>query len=150
MQTTGLPKGQEKDMSVGAWIPVIAIISTFAVPIVAIVMDFRRRKLQYEERRAMIERGMTPPPLETEPSFMSRTQQQSGERSLRKGIILLCLGLGLGLAAFLLGNVLTDTFIPAKVVGPLAVGASVVGFIGLGNLVYYAVAGKREERDKVV
>jgi hypothetical protein len=142
MQTTGLPKGQETVMS-GTWIPVIAILSTFAVPIVAIIMDFRRRQLQYEERRAMIERGMTPPPLEAEQSFMSRTAEERSEKSLRMGIIMLCLGLGLALAVFLLGFVFTDTFMPRKIIGPMAVGASVVGFIGLGNLVYYAAARKR-------
>jgi hypothetical protein len=129
-------------MNSGTWIPVIAILSTFAVPIVAIVMDFRRRKLQYEERRAMIERGMTPPPLEEEQSFMSRKAER-GENSLRAGIIMLCLGVGLAVAAVLLGYVITDTFIPRKAIGPMTVGASVIGFIGLGNLVYYAVAGKR-------
>ena len=130
-------------MSSGIWIPVIAILSTFAVPIVAIIMDFRRRKLQYEERRAMIERGMTPPPLDEQGFMSSKAEQRGGDHSLRTGIIMLCLGLGLGLAAFLLGHVITDSFIPHKLVGPLAIGASVVGFIGLGNLLYYAAAGKR-------
>jgi hypothetical protein len=45
-------------------IPLVAIGMSLAIPIVAIVMDFKRRRLQFEERRAMIEKGMVPPALD--------------------------------------------------------------------------------------
>jgi hypothetical protein len=132
-------------MNSGNWIPIIAILATFAVPIVAIVMDFKRRKLQSDERRAMIERGMEPPPLqERGVDFgLSRTPEQRRERALSGGIIMLAIGIGLGLGAYLIANVVAESFIPRRVVGPLTLGACVVGFIGLGNLVYYAVSRKR-------
>ena len=131
-------------MNSGIWIPIIAILATFAVPIVANVMDFKRRKLQSDERRAMIERGMEPPPL-TERGVdlgLSRTPEQRRERALSGGIIMVAIGIGLGLGAYLIGNVVAESFIPRRVVGPLTLGACVVGFIGLGNLVYYAVSRK--------
>jgi hypothetical protein len=131
-------------MNTGIWIPIIAILATFAVPIVAIVMDFKRRKLQSEERRAMIERGMEPPPLpERAVDFgLHRTLEQRRVGALSGGVVMVALGVGLGLGAFLLGNVVTDSFIPHRAVGPMALGACVIGFIGLGLLVFYAVTGK--------
>jgi hypothetical protein len=144
MQTLCLPNWKEHNMN-GLWIPIIAILATFAVPIVAIVMDYKRRKLQADERRAMIERGMEPPPLQERGMDFSlrRTPDQRRERALSGGIVMLALGIGLGLAAYLLRNVLVDTFISPKVAGPMTLGACVVGFIGLGNLVYYAVSRRR-------
>jgi hypothetical protein len=128
-------------------IPIIAILATFAVPITAIVMDFRRRKLQSEERRAMIERGMQPPPLEDEGAFkrnrFMRDPAERRERSLFHGITMLSIGAGLAVAAWLLENVVSASFIPRELVGPLVVGASIVTFIGLGNLVYFLVTARR-------
>jgi hypothetical protein len=129
-------------MDAGVIIPVVAILGSFAIPITAIVMDFRRRKLQFEERRVMIERGMQPPPL-AEHDRMGRTPEERRDRSLRSGIMSLSLGVGLAVASFLLLNVLTDTFIPSRVAGPMAVGAAVMGFIGIGNLVHYAILRKQ-------
>jgi hypothetical protein len=123
-------------------IPIIAIICTFAVPITAIVMDYRRRKLQSEERRAMIERGMQPPPLE-EPRKFPRDPRERREKSLFSGITLLFLGIGLGVAGWLLQNVVAMSFIPKELTGFLTVGAAVVGFIGLGNLVYFFATASR-------
>jgi hypothetical protein len=132
-------------MDSGIWIPIIAILATFAVPIVAIVMDFKRRQLQSAERRAMIERGMEPPPLADRAiDFgLHRTMEQRRVGALSGGIVMLALGLGLGLGAYLVGNVVTDSFIPHRAVGPLALGACVVGFIGAGLLVFYVVTGRR-------
>ena len=119
-------------------IPLVAVGGAFAIPIVAIIMEQRRRRLQCEERRLMIEKGMEVPPLPLrEEHGWSRHSRR--EKSLHSGIIWTGLGIGLGLASWLLGYVLTVSFIPAQVSGPLAVGAAVVGFIGLANLVYYAI-----------
>jgi hypothetical protein len=134
------------------WIPVIAILATFAVPITAIIMDFRRRKLHSEERRAMIERGMQPPPAEegwtgvrSEPRDLATRR----ERALQTGITMLFTGIGLAVGAVLLNSVIAFSFIPRGVAGPMAVGAAVVGCIGIGNLTYYFVtrAAKGATRD---
>ena len=128
-------------MDVALLIPIVAIMCTFAVPITAIVMDYRRRKLQSDERRAMIERGMQPPPLEEH--HVPRNPVERREKSLYQGITMLFIGIGLGVAAWLLQNVVTTSLIPKGVNGPLTVGAAVLVFIGLGNLVYFAVTAKR-------
>lgn len=126
----------------GILIPIVAITGSFAIPITAIVLDYRRRRLQYEERRAMIEKGMQPPPLEEKSYRADRlTPEERRQKSLQTGILLLFLGLGIGVGAFLLKNVFPD-FLPEQFVAMMGLGASVVGFLGIGYLVYYAVTGK--------
>ena len=130
-------------MNSGIWIPVVAILGGFAIPIVAIIMDFRRRRLQYEERRAMIEHGMTPPPLQESEGGQHGTPEERRERVLMGGVLALAVGVGLGFAAYLLGNGLVASFIPNRVAGPLTLAASVTGFVGIGMLVYYAISRPR-------
>ncbi|RYG18774.1 hypothetical protein EON82_22215 [bacterium] len=128
----------------GILIPVVAIIGGLCVGATAIVMDYKRRKLVSEERRAMIEKGMEPPPLD-ESAYGYRDPVKAGESSLQRGISSVMLGLGLAVAAWLLHDVITDTFIPRGIVGPLAIGACVLVFLGIGNLVFYAVSRKDTE-----
>ena len=101
-----------------------------------------------DERSAMIEKGMEPPPMEEHSAMgaLAKTPQQRRERSLHSGVTSIMLGLGLGVAAWVMNSVLTHTFIPPGIAGPLAIGAIVLVFLGLGNLIYYAVSrGKPEE-----
>lgn len=125
----------------GMFIPIIAILAVFAVPITAIITDYKRRKLITDERRAMIEKGMVPPPL-AEQHFGNGAMDPASrrERSLHKGITTLLLGVGLAVAAWLLQTVLTETFMPPRVAGPMAVGAVVLASLGIGNLIYYVVS----------
>jgi hypothetical protein len=125
---------------IGIIIPVVAIAATFSVPIVAIIADYKRRKLIAEERRAMIDKGMVPPPLHETPygaGFSDPLRQR--EKSLHSGVTLSLLGVGLAVASWLLASVITQSFIPRQVSGPMAVGAAVLGSLGIGNLIYYAV-----------
>jgi hypothetical protein len=132
--------------NLGILIPVVGIVAVFAVPITAIIMDFRRRALHSAERRAMIEKGMVPPIAEEDanPWGRHRDPESQRARSLRGGIILLTLGMGMAVAFYLLNYVLVDSFLPPPARGGLAIGASIVGFLGIGNLIYYAVSGKKE------
>jgi hypothetical protein len=122
-------------MDSGILIALVAILGGLAVPIVALIFDFKRRKLQFEERRAMIEKGMQPPPME---ALDHRGQNPAARRDryLRSGFGSLCMGLGLGLASYLMANVVPNSFIPHAIVGPMVIGASVLGFIGIGQLLY--------------
>ncbi|MEO8313451.1 MAG: DUF6249 domain-containing protein [Pseudomonadota bacterium] len=133
-------------MHAGVLIPIVAILGSFAIPIVAIVMDFRRRKLMFEERRAMIERGMDLPPLQDSKYEMGKRSDPIARResSLRKGLVLTFLGIGIGVAAWLSLNVLDPAYIqPVRnVSGWMVIGSAVVTFLGIGNLVYFAVTAK--------
>jgi hypothetical protein len=88
--------------------------------------------MKYEERRQMIEKGMAPPPVAPE-----EDPRPTPEDYLRRGVIMSFLAAGLGIASLVLG--IAD--------GPpawlLLVAASIVGSLGLGNLVYFLIARKR-------
>lgn len=133
----------------GVLIPIVAIVMVFAVPIVAIIMDYRKRAVLAEERKAMIEKGIAPPPMEEEvgPFNKFRNPDAIRARSLRAGTILLALGIGLAVAFVMLQYVVTEFFLPRRMVGMLAVGSAVVGFLGLGNLVYYWLSAPKGLKD---
>jgi hypothetical protein len=134
--------------SPGILIPIVAIAGSFAIPIVAIVMDFKRRRLHSEERRAMIEKGMVPPPIdENANTWGARPRDLASQRarSLRSGIVMLMLGIGMGVAFWVQLNFATDDFMRHVPRWGLAMGAAIVGFLGLGNLIYYAVTSDKKE-----
>jgi Domain of unknown function (DUF6249) len=133
-------------MDFSLFIPIVAIICTFAVPITALVIAYRRRKMVFEERRAMIERGMELPALEEQDFDFGKWRGDPAarrERSLRAGVSMTFLGIGLGTAAWLSLHVLEQSLIPHRAVGFMTMGAAIVTFLGIGNLVYYAVSAKR-------
>jgi len=129
-------------MNTGILIPLVAIVGGLAVPIVALFMDFQRRKLQFEERRAMIEKGMQPPPLEAVDQ-RGQTAEVRRDRHLRGGLSSLCIGVGLALAAYLMSHVIGISFLPPGIAGAMAIGACVLGFIGIGQLLYVFVTRPR-------
>ena len=131
-------------MNAGILIPLVAILGGLAVPIVALFLDFQRRKMQFEERRAMIEKGMQPPPLETV-DHRGQSAEVRRDRQLRAGFSSLGIGIGLGLASYLMANVVSNSFIPHAIVGPMTIGACVLTFIGIGQLLYVFATRKRGE-----
>ena len=121
------------------WIPLAAIVLSLGMGFWKIFYDFQRRRLQFEERRVMIERGLTPPPL-AEP----RRRQGTPEESLRPGLILLFLGLGLGTSYLVLRG--WGPGFDRDLLWMLLIGALVVLFLGAGYLTHYAVAKKQSAR----
>ncbi len=115
-------------MDVRPFIPIVAIVMGVGVAFWTLYLEHQRRQLQYEERRLMIEKGMMPPPL---PESVPRPL----ESSLRAGMMLVCLGTGLVVAALFpaIGYL-------ARISGFVA---PIVLFLGVGNLAYYFVARKR-------
>ena len=120
----------------GVMIPILAIVLGIGVAFWAIYWDHRKKQLQYEERRLMIEKGMAPPPVLLE----DEKKRWTAEDCLRRGTVMLFLGIGLGIGYFVLRNSMSD--------GPpawqLGVAGAIVGLLGLGNLVYYFIAKGRK------
>jgi Domain of unknown function (DUF6249) len=114
------------------FIPLVALVLGIGIAFWSIYWDHQRRRLQYEERRLMIEKGIAPPPMiEEGPKPL--------DSSLRAGIILLFLGVGLVIAALFPG-IMTGARGLAGLVG---VAAPIVLLLGVGNLVYYVVAKRK-------
>jgi len=116
----------------------VSAVMTFGIVFWWIYWSYRKKQLQYHERQLMIEKGLTPPPVLPE-------QRLTPEGALRRGTVLMCLGIGLGLAAVIAANVVDD-----ELGGVLGVAAAIVAFLGLGNLAYYFIArkGRGEVTDK--
>ena len=118
----------------GASVPIVAIVLGMGMGFWRVYWDHQRKRLQYEERRLMIEKGMTPPPM------VPDLPRKTAESSLRTGIIFLFLGIGLAIAY----GILQGPDLLARPHGgmnrALAIAASVVALLGAGHLVYYRVA----------
>lgn len=137
-------------MSHAPWIfliPIVAIIGGLAIGAIAIITEHRRKQALLDERRLMIEKGLTPPPVTDfalEPATLAGTPSAI-ESSLRAGIITLFVGLGL-IAFFLVLRYVVDgeiTVIPRPVIALLGPAGALVSLIGIGNLVYFWVASRR-------
>jgi hypothetical protein len=114
-------------------IPILAIVLGIGVAFWAIYWGHQTRKLKYEERRHMIERGMVPPEMRSEDDEDEDDKPMTPEQCFKTGIIMTFLGVGLGLGYF----VLRDSYDDGPPPWVLGVGGSIVGMIGLGNLVYF-------------
>ena len=119
-------------------IPLVAIVLGIGIAFWATYLDHQRKRLLFEERRILIEKGMTPPPLPPLDRACRRPQD-----CLRRGIILLFLGAGLTAGFYILRGSTNDA-VPHW---GLAIAAAIVGSLGLGNLVYYLVVRDRSTQD---
>jgi Domain of unknown function (DUF6249) len=85
----------------------------------------------------MIERGMTPPPV-----LADQKSSTTPEDCLRRGLIMVFLGVGLAIAYVVVQSSTRQ--------GPpdwlFAAAAAIVGLLGLGNLVYYVTTRTRTAR----
>jgi hypothetical protein len=113
-------------------IPIIAIVMGIGIGGWAIYWDFRAKQMKYKERELLIEKGLTPRSIDPE------KQPPSMEECLRRGVIMVFLGIGLGMAYFVL---LHSSGPPAWICG---VGGAIVELIGIGYLTYYAIAKKQK------
>lgn len=119
----------------GIMIPIIAIVFGLSIPIVSMIVDYRKRRrlieLHHAERMAAIERGMELPPLPLEVLGQGRKRPQT---SLLPGLIWLFVGIGLFLG---LGSIVGDD------VSRLG---AIPGGVGVAYLLYYAIEGRKRER----
>lgn len=121
----------------GIMIPLTAIVMGISLSFWSVYWNHQRKRLQYQERQLMIEKGMAPPPELVEDGRKKNTP----EDCLRRGTILLFLGIGLALGSAVLANFTNDE----ELVGVAGVAAAIIGSLGLGNLVYYFIARQKPE-----
>ena len=110
------------------FIPIIAILASVALPlVVAWVLIFKKINSTHKERMGMIQQGIIPP---NEPKRKSTPNRY---RSLRNGVILVALGIGV-IVGFVSANNLN--------VGDnefWIISASIIFFLGLGYLTFFLI-----------
>jgi cbb3-type cytochrome oxidase subunit 3 len=112
----------------------MTVVLSLGIVFWAIYWNHQKKRLQYQERQLMIEKGMTPPPVLPE-----QDKKTTPQDSLRRGTVLVFLGLGLGVAAPIARMLVED-----ELGGLLGVAAAIVAFIGFGNLVFYFIAHRHQ------
>ena len=123
----------------GIMIPLTAIVMGISLAFWSVYWNHQKKRLQYQERQLMIEKGLTPPPELLEDDRKKITP----EDCLRRGTILFFLGIGLALGTAVLANFTNDE----EFVGIAGVAAAIVVSLGVGNLVYYFIARGRNRPD---
>lgn len=112
------------------FIPFFAIFFTFMVPIMAIYFYNQQKKRVMEERRLMIEKGLTPPPMgESIESF------RNGRNPLHRGLNMIAIALGLIVGYFIHEG--TKLHMPFCIIG------SILFFLGLSNIFIAVSANKK-------
>lgn len=117
-------------------IPICAIVMSLSIPIVAIIVDYNKRRRIYElhhkERLAAIEKGMEPPPL---PPDLLGGGRRRRPRPLLWGLIWLFGGIALTAA------LVAEDGWREGLYGLIPTG------VGLAFLIYYAVEGAKLSAD---
>jgi sterol desaturase/sphingolipid hydroxylase (fatty acid hydroxylase superfamily) len=108
-------------------IPIVAILSTIALPIVtALVLILKKLNADHNERMALINQGIIPP---NEPKKKTNPNRMV---SLRNGIILAALGIGI-----IVGFLCSQYLVIGEENKFWIMSASIVFFLGVGYLVYF-------------
>jgi hypothetical protein len=113
----------------GELIPIIAIICTIGLPIVAgWILGSQWIKSRHAERMGLINQGIIPPDAPRKKSEPNRLV------SLRNGIVLIALGIGI-----MVGFLCSEYLVIGQGNEFWVTGASVVFFLGVGYLVYFLI-----------
>lgn len=102
-------------------LPFFAIFFTFMVPIITIYFYYKHKNRVMDERRLMIEKGLTPPPIK-ESFEISRSKTP-----LSKGLNMIAIALGL-----LIGYYISRHY---DVRGPFAIIGAILFFLGIANII---------------
>ena len=114
------------------------VILMFVVILYIARTEARKNQMTHDERRLMIERGLVPPDPPQKPAKPIRLL--TPDDYLRRGLLLLFLGIGLIVAPMLLLDTGFGSFGRSA-----AASGIVVGLLGVGNLVYYKASARRVE-----
>lgn len=118
-------------------VPIISTAIVFSIPIVWIVLNYRKRRrlmeLYHTERMAAIERGMELPPL---PLDLIDGRSKRRRTSLLPGLVWFFIGLAVFASGLITGS---DDDLPV-------IGGLIPLGIGLAYLIYYGVEGRHTEK----
>ena len=113
----------------GVLIPIIAVISIFALPVItALILIFKKISSTHKERMGLIEQGIIPP------NQSKRKRTPNRYVSLRNGILLIALGVGL-----IVGFLGTNYLVIGENNPFLFIIASTVLFLGIGYTLFFCI-----------
>ncbi|NLZ94931.1 MAG: hypothetical protein GX921_03785 [Bacteroidales bacterium] len=116
-------------------VAVIAVISIFALPIItALLLILKKIKSTHKERMGLIEQGIIPP------NQSKRKRTPNRYVSLRNGIVLTALGIGL-----IVGFLGTNYLIIGENNPFMFVVSSIVLFLGIGYTVFFLITKNVED-----
>lgn len=112
------------------YIPVIAILSSVALPIaVGLILGYQKITSQHKERMGLINQGIIPPMDEPRKKIPNRYN------SLRNGVILISLGIGI-----IVGLICANNLALAEDNEFWIIASTIVFFLGLGYLSFFALS----------
>jgi len=86
-------------------VPIFAIVFSLSIPIIAIIVEHLTKKNKMKVFEKAIEKGVT---LEG----LSLEEKKEPRMPYRTGMIILAVGLGIGIFAFLVGQIKAEAFYP--------------------------------------
>lgn len=103
------------------WIPIVAIVFSMLIPIVAIITDLIGRKSKMRVFEKAIEKGIS---LEG----LSFDDKKATRMPYRAGMVLLAVGIGICIFGFLVGQDESDALLPLLGVGaiPVLIGIALI------------------------
>jgi|GEM_PF-288408 len=126
----------------GMLIPIVAIVMGIGIGMLAIWLDYRKKReiyqLHHAERMAAIEKGVEVPPLPPELFQTSRQANATPAKRLYRGLLFTLLG-----AAFFIAHYMSDAeygYWPHK--GQTLTGLLLLA-VGVANLLSYAIESRR-------
>jgi uncharacterized membrane protein YidH (DUF202 family) len=112
------------------------VLVTMLVPIMGMYFYYQNKNKIMEERKLMIEKGLTPPPLK-EQSFSNENYQS--KNAFAKGLNLIAIALGLLVGYFISKN--TNIHLPFTVIG------SILFFLGVANILTALINSNNNQND---
>jgi F0F1-type ATP synthase assembly protein I len=98
------------------------------VPILAMYFYFKHKNRVMDERRLMIEKGLTPPPLK------ESIETSNAKTPLNKGLNMIAIALGL-----LVGYFISRHF---DIKGPFSIMGAILFFLGIANIISATMVDK--------
>lgn len=105
----------------GTWIPILAIVFSLSIPIIAIIVEHFNRKVKMKVIEKAIEKGVT---LEG----LSLEEEKKPRMPYRAGMIVTASGIGTGIFAFFIGQIENEALYPILGLAfiPLLIGIALI------------------------
>ncbi len=119
------------------FIGLVAILSAVTLPIVAgLILGYQFITSRHRERMGLINQGIIPPETSKKKSAPDRLI------SLRNGIVLVSLGIGIVAGILIIENLVLDKKGESSVMA-----SAILVFLGIGYLAYFFLSQKIEKKD---